>query len=83
MTKMRNFDFENGSTGTHCVLAFLRCTCFISISADTYIYISCVESRNMTEHPGDEIEMYFSDDELLSKNKTDSVDKNVSINNIW
>jgi hypothetical protein len=37
----------------------------------------------MTEHPGDEIEMYFSDDELLSKNKTDSVDKNVSINNIW
>lgn len=37
----------------------------------------------MTEHPGDEIEMYFSDDALLSKNKTDSVDKNVSINNIW
>jgi hypothetical protein len=43
-----------------------------------YIYIiSCVE--NMTEHPSDE--MYLSDDELLTNNKTDSVAKNVSI--IW
>jgi hypothetical protein len=44
---------------------------------DAYIYISCVESRNMTEHPDDEIEMYFSDDDLFSERKTDSVEKNV------